>query len=90
MLHVDQYTPILSITSEEYEADNVTATVQWNQEVGISYMSRILPLAPSFFTGSNSQQLILLYNTGYNLSVIAVTPCRTNTTAFIQLSYGEV
>ena len=89
VITVDLYTPKLSIVSEEYRADNVTVTVEWAQRAGVSYYTaRLSPLAPSLFSGSTSHQQILLYNTVYILSVVAVTPCG-NATALIGLHYGE-
>ena len=84
---VDQYTPILHITSDEYRTDNVTVTVDWAQQVGAVYTVRLSPLAPIALNGSTIHQLTLSYNTAYNLSVVVVTPCG-NTTASIKLNYG--
>ena len=80
----------ISTIIEEYGADNVTVSVNWAQQVGVTYTARISPLAPISSTGSNSRQLKLSYNTAYNLSVVAVTPCGTTMVAFIGLHYGEV
>ena len=63
-------------------------TVEWAPQAGVShYIARLSPMAPSFFTGSTSLQLMLLYNTEYNLSVVAITPCE-NAISFIRLHYG--
>ena len=88
---VDQYTLNLH-TFEEYSTDNVTVTVNWTQLVGAVYHSSVLPLAPMMPgpNGRSSLQLALQYNTEYNLSVMAVAPCKANTTAVITLNYGEV
>ena len=86
------YTPTLRVISEEYGVENVTVTLEWAQQVGVTYTGKIIrlsPLAPTLSAGSNSQQLILSYNIEYNLSVVAVIPCG-NATAFIRLDYGEV
>ena len=85
----------MGIISEDFGADNVTVTVEWAQHVDITtYITRISPLAqPTLSTGipglSNRRLLILSYNTSYNLTVVAVTPCG-NTTAYIELKYGEM
>ena len=94
---VDLYTPgpKVSVISEDFGANNVTVTVEWTQHVGITtYITRISPLAqPTLSTStpglSNRRLLILSYNTSYNLTVVAVTPCG-NTTAYIELKYGEM
>ena len=92
---VDLYTPKVGIISEDFGADIVTVTVEWAQHVGITmYITRISPLTrPTLSTSTpglnNSRLLILSYNTSYNLSVVAVTPCG-NATAYIELKYGEM
>ena len=87
---IDQYSPMLGITSEEYEADNVSVTVEWSQQMGVVYTVRILPPVPIMFIGNTSLHLTVLYNTEYNLSVVAAAPCRVSITAFIGLNYGEL
>ena len=47
-------------------------------------------MVPIVSPGSTSRQLTILYNTEYNLSVVAATPCRPNATANISLNYGNV
>jgi hypothetical protein len=64
--------------------------VEWIQQVGAVYNSSVLPPAPLEFIGSSSVQLVLEYNTAYNLSVrMAVASCGVNTETFIALNYGE-
>ena len=86
-----QYTPILSI-SEEYKADSVIVTVEWTQaqQLHVTYSTEVFPLVPIVFTERTSRRLTIPYNNEYNLSVVAVTPCRPNATSFIILYYGEV
>ena len=87
--YTDLYTPRLSIVSETFSIDNVTVTVEWTQKLGAVYTTTILPQAASSSNGCNSLRLTLSYNTGYNFSVEAATPCDLATTvAFIELNYG--
>ena len=81
----------MRILEEHYEADNVTVTVEWDQlgHVTYGYSARVTPLAPLMFTGSTSVQLILQYNTEYNLSIVAATPCRETVIVAITLNCGE-
>jgi hypothetical protein len=77
-------------TFEEYSANNVTVTVEWIQQVGAVYNSSVLPPAPLEFIESSIVQLVLEYNTAYNLSVtMDVAPCDVSTETFIALNYGE-
>ncbi|MCG8625303.1 MAG: hypothetical protein MJE68_25300, partial [Proteobacteria bacterium] len=57
--------------------------------IGIRYSVNITPWVPLIPNGSTSYSLIIPYNTEYNFSVVATTPCRPNTTAFITHYYGE-
>ena len=87
--YTDLYTPRLSIVSETFSIDNITVTVEWTQKLGAVYTTRIIPQAASLSNGCNNQRLTLSYNTGYNFSVVAATPCNPATTiAFIELNYG--
>ena len=78
---------------EYYAVENVTVTVEWAEEVGALYSARISPMDQVLIinesTLSLSVQLVLEYNTEYNLSVAAISPCGANATASITLHYGE-
>ena len=78
-------------TFEKYSAEIVTVTVEWIQQLGAMYNASVLPPAPLMFNGTSSVQLVLEYNTEYNLSVVAVSPC-TNVTGFATatLNYGKM
>ena len=83
------YTPILRVSDERYEADNITITVEWTPQEGITYTTSVSPLTTITVTGNSSPQLTVSYNTDYNFSVEAAPPCRPNPTAVITLKYGE-
>ena len=85
-LFLDQI-PTLAIISEEFGVDDVIVTVEWSQQVGAVYDVKIIPLAHIVFAGSTRRRLIIWYNTEYNFSVVAITPCGT-ATAFRRLHYG--
>ena len=85
ILVIDQYSLILCVTSEEYGVDNVTISVEWTRHLGAAYNITVVPLEPVLFTGANSSQLTISYNTEYNLNVEATDLCRfsrANSTAF--------
>lgn len=81
----------MHVTSKEYDADNVTITVEWTQLVGITYTAGVSPpgLVPLTLSESTSLRLVLKYNTEYNLSVVA-SSCGVNATAVITLNYGNL
>ena len=79
---------------EYYEAETVTVTVEWVEKVGAVYSASISPMDQVLViinesTLNLSVQLVLEYNTEYNLSVVAIPPCGANATASITLYYGE-
>ena len=82
--------------SECFGVDTITVTVEWAQKLTFNYTTEVSPLALSIFPGNTtiiiaSSQLVLQYNTEYNLSVMAVSPC-TNVTGFATatLNYGKM
>ena len=86
-----QYTPILRISQESYEADSITVAVEWAQQKGVIYTVKVRPFVPTINSIENtSYQLTISYNKTYNFSVMAATPCRPNATAEITLSYGKI
>ena len=90
--HHDQYSLMLHITSEEYEADNVTVTVEWTQHyLGAVYNVAVVPSVPILLNGTVGCRLTISYNTEYNLSVEATDLCgvsAANSPAYIGLRYG--
>ena len=77
---------------EYYDVENVTVTVEWVQQVGaLLYNVRISPMDQVLVINEStlSVQLVLEYNTEYDLSVVAILPCGANATASITLYYGE-
>ena len=78
------------VTLEEFGADNVTVTVEWTQQEGVTYQIIIVPQIPIKFTGESSIQLILPYNINYNLSVESALPGnRYEAQSHVLLFYGE-
>ena len=76
-------------TSEEYRANNISIIVEWTEEEGVSYNITIIPMVPITFTESTSVELIVSYNTEYNVSLEAVAVCRSVAPSHIRLFYGE-
>ena len=86
-----QYTPMLNISNQTYEPENVTVTVEWTQLTGVTYTVIVSPSVPTVnLIGTTRYQLTIPYNRTYNFSVVAATPCRPNATNFITLNYGEL
>ena len=60
------------------------------EDTVFQYTFRVSPPLTVMFTGYTSRQLTLSYNTEYNLSVVAIAPCRASVTAFMGLKYSEL
>ena len=75
---------------KKFEADNVTVTVEWAQQDGVTYTVNVSPMVSKSVIGRTRCRLTIPYNAEYNLSVLAAIPCRTNATAAITLYYGKV
>ena len=74
-----------------FDTNSVIATLEWTQQNDVTYSVSIFPqisLVNIEMLGSSSVQLTLLYNTYYNVGIIA-THCETTTT-FIPLHYGKI
>ena len=91
-------TPEVVIFAEVFRMDKVTISLQWMQEVYqewfVSYNIIILPqLDPmaDVVTMINSMRanLTLLYNTPYNVSVVADLCGQRNSTTLSEIYYGE-
>ena len=76
-------------TSEEYRADSIAVIIEWTQQEGVSYNITIVPTAPMVYTGSTSVQVIVSYNTEYNVSLEASAVCQSIVSSNISLFYGE-
>ena len=81
----------VSVIDQHYSAETVTITLEWSQGEDILYDFTVLtsPHTPVQTNGTTSTraQLVLSYNTQYNVSV--VTHCGQNSTTTLQLHYGE-
>jgi hypothetical protein len=68
--------------------DNFTVTLEWYQFSGESYNVTTVPEPVSTsFTGSTGVQLVMLYDTPYNVTITATLCGNRNTTNFTTLHY---
>ena len=88
-MHVsDGVTSTMNI-SERFEANSVIVTLEWTTKHGVTYNVNVDPQVTVNHTGSNSAQLVVPFNTKYNVSVVA-SLCGTNKTTFSLLNYGKL
>ena len=84
------YTPRLRIIEEQYGIDSVTVTIEWTQLNDVTYTAKVSPMVPLMSVRETSRRLTVSYNTVYNFSVVAATPCIPNATSSTIIHYGEV
>ena len=82
----------IRVMSESLESDSVRVTLEWPCETNqllCSYNVSISPNALSQMLSEREVQLIISYDTLYNVSILAVSQCRQRivTTSF-ELYYG--
>ena len=75
--------------SEQFEANSVTVTLEWTTKHGVTYNVNVDPQVTVNHTGRNSAQLVVPFNTKYNVSIVA-SLCGTNRTTFNLLNYGKL
>ena len=87
---------MVQVRSEQFGLDNITVILQWlNEGGGVSYSASVTPesLAVEMLignvTGYASIELVLLYNTQYNLSIVASLCGVNSTTSITELNYGK-
>ena len=74
--------PQVTWRTENYNTDNVTVTLEWREEAGVSYSISAIPSPLRSRLSGNMSQLTILYNTSYSVVILA-TLCgqNMNTTA---------
>ena len=75
--------------SREFEADRVRVTLEWTHKNGVSYAIRVDPEVNVSYSWRKSAQLVLPYNSKYNISVVA-SLCGNSSAAFIIINYGKL
>ena len=75
--------------SEEFEADGVRVTLEWTHTNGVSYAIRVDPEVNVSYSWRQSAQLVVPYNTKYNISVVA-SLCGNSRAVFIIINYGKL
>ena len=86
---IDVVTPSVNI-SEHFQMNFVSVTLKWTAKNGISYSINVNPETAISYTGERSAQLSILYNTKYNVSVVA-SLCGIDQTIYsIIINYGKL
>ena len=70
--------------------ENVTVTLEWAKEAGVSYNISIIPQANVEFLDSTLVQVGIAYNVVYNISIVSTLCGRHTAIKFNKLCYGEL
>ena len=80
----------MTVTSIQFENESVVVTLEWTVENGAFMGLSVVPMAESVNFGPSSRQLMLSYNTSYNVSAVASLCGQYYSTRSIELHYGEL
>ena len=75
--------------SREFEADRVRVALEWTHTNGVSYAISVDPEVNVSYSWRKSAQLVVPYNTKYNISVVA-SLCGNTRAVFIMINYGKL
>ena len=75
--------------SREFEADSVRVALEWTHQNGVSYTIRVDPEVNVSYSWRKSAQLVVPYNSKYNISVVA-SLCGNSRAVFIMINYGKL
>jgi hypothetical protein len=75
--------------SRRLEADRVRVALEWTHKNGVSYAVRVDPEVNVSYTRRKSAQLVVPYNSEYNISVVA-SLCGRSRTVFTVINYGKL
>ena len=70
--------------------ENVTVTLEWAQEAGVSYNVSVTPQVNVEFLDSTLVQVVVAYNVVYNVSIVSTLCGRHTAIKFNKLCYGEL
>ena len=92
-MHAYTFQVNVTANSVQFGTESVTVILDWTSEhPGASYNVSVVPQVPIMYTGNTRAQLNVLYNTLYDVSIVATlcaqSSIRTATT--IGLNYGEI
>ena len=84
----DTVTPHINI-SQWFETNSIIVVLKWTTKNGASYSVRVDPELGINYTERHSAQLLLSYNTKYNISITA-SLCGRNSTTFSALYHCKL
>ena len=79
----------VTLTSVQFENETVVIALEWTVENGAFSSLNVVPQAEAVNLGPSSGQLVLYYNTSYNISAVA-SLCGQYSSHSLQLHYREL
>ena len=79
----------VTLTSVQFENETVVVALEWTVENGAFSSLNIIPQAEAVNFGPSSGQLMLSYNTSYNISAVA-SLCGQYSSHSLQIHYCEL
>ena len=79
----------VTLTSVQFENETVVIALEWTVENGAFSSLNVVPQAEAVNLGPSSRQLMLSYNTSYNISAVA-SLCRQYSSHSLQLHYRKL
>ena len=79
----------VTVRSEQFKNESVVVTLEWTVVNGAFMGLSVVPMAATVNLGPSSRQLMLSYNTSYNVTVVARL-CGQYSSHSIELHYGEL
>ena len=81
--------PEIRWKTETFNKNNATIILEWIQEIGVSYNVDVNPNPQESKLNGNTSQLTVLYNTTYNVTVVATLCGQNTTTAAIDITVNQ-
>ena len=78
----------VNVVSVEFENETVVVTLVWTMENGALSGLSIVPQVEIVNLGPSSRQLVISYNSSYNVSVMTIL-CGQNSSQSIELHYSK-
>ena len=74
----------------QFDTDSIKVILQWTYQNGVSYNVNIIPLVNTTFIDRTSVQVLICYNTAYNVSIMAILCGQNSVTTIVTLNYGKI
>ena len=74
----------------QFDTDSVIVILQWTYQNGVSYNVNTIPQINATLIEETSVQMLICYNTAYNVSITATLCGQNSVTTIVPLNYGKI